>query len=102
MALNIVFLSVVLRKEHIQQQWPQGLEGFNRQYPDCASDDSLILSAFMSYGETLTFVRELRDAGIDDGEIAVVDQFRGWQQKVNWLDLVESPERLCCQARSQD
>jgi len=96
MVLNIVFLSVVLRKSDIQQRWPDGLEGFNKQYPDCAHDESLVLSAYMSYGEAKGFVYELKVAGFSNNEIAVVDQFHGWQQEVDWLELYESAGRLCC------
>jgi hypothetical protein len=94
MAVLIEAISVVVRRERIEESYPGGWEAFVRNVPNstlCA-DDHLARVGFMSPEAVQSFVANLGAAGLHflrDGEavdLAVVDQRQGPTTMVSWLE----------------
>ncbi len=94
MAVLVEALSVVVRRDAIDQKFPGGWDAFANAVPNgtlCA-DAELARVGFMTPGDVEAFVKSLESAGLRflaNGcavDIAVVDQLRGPTTRCDWLE----------------
>lgn len=92
-------ISVILRLDTIEENYPGGWEGFARDCPNnslCADGD-LARVGFMSPQDTERYVSSIASHGLtylDDGEavdLVVANQQRGFAAPCGWAELGEVP-----------
>jgi len=99
MAILIEGISVVVRRDGIQERFPGGWDSFLAQLPPRAVcyDEKLVGVVFLDPIETETYVRQLEEQGlmfVASGrcvDIAVVDQLRGPTGDCPWLEFAHVP-----------
>lgn len=105
MAIYLEFITVVVRKDAIEQRFPHGLAGFEKLFrgPTFTSDEHLVGVGFMGPPDVKRFVDQLERMHLtflEDGEcrdLAVVDRLGGATAPCRWLevDSWEGLDRIC-------
>jgi hypothetical protein len=98
MAVLIEAITVVVRKETINEKYPGGLTQYIQDCPNrtLCMDKDIVRVGFMTSEDAKEFVNNLEDLGFTlftDGhfdEIALVDQFEGFALPCEWLDFTNS------------
>lgn len=94
MAVLCEAISVIVRRDSIEEQIPGGWHQFERMVPNATlcADDELARVGFMSPSDVGKYIRHLEQYGlvfVRDGhavDMAVVDQMRGPTVPVDWLE----------------
>lgn len=105
MAIYLEFITVVVRKDAIDQRFPHGLAGFEKLFrkKTYTSDEHLAGVGFMGPPDVKRFVETLESMGLtflEDGEcrdLAVVDRWVGPTAPCPWLEegAWEDAGRIC-------
>ena len=98
MAVLIEAITVVVRKETINEKYPGGLAQYIQDCPNrtLCMDKDIVRVGFMTSEDAKEFVNNLEDLGFTlftDGhfdEIALVDQFEGFALPCDWLEFTNS------------
>jgi tetratricopeptide (TPR) repeat protein len=88
MSVLIEAFNVVIRREAIERKYPGGLQQFGQHSPNntYCCDDHLVRIGFMVYKDATAFAAGLmQDYGVEEQELAIVDQFRGPLTPRDWL-----------------
>ena len=65
MPVPIDFVTVVIKKQALEECFPGGLKGFLQSRPNLPADEQLVGIPFMSGGEVEDFLNELQAVGIN-------------------------------------
>jgi len=94
MAVLVEAISVVIRRETIEEKYPGGVDQYAKDCPNrtICIDEEIVRVGFMTPADTCAFIGDLERLGfnyIEDeafDEIAVVDQFDGMVMPCDWLE----------------
>src|SRR5688572_9437447 len=77
-AIPIHFFTVIILAVSLHRKYPDGITGFDRQYPDTWRTTKLRALPFMAWGYVEDYLAELNRHGIEPGrDVAVGDMMHG-------------------------
>lgn len=77
MAIELRFLTALIRKDAVAASFPGGLAGFRRTHPEALEDESLFAIRSLSGGELNEALDDIAAAGLDLGACCAVGDMWG-------------------------
>jgi len=77
MTIRIVMMTLLIRKDALESDYPGGVEGFLRTHPGCPQDDDLVGFVAMSSDDIQAVVDALIAAGVDVKRGCAIADFLG-------------------------